>query len=117
MYRFRIFYLLALLFTTLLFVACDKNDDPGNPGELLVFSSLQADKDTIFAGDYTNITAVATGYKIRFKWSKSAGDILGSGAQVVYAASKCQTGRNRITCTVNDGNNRSESKEIFIVVE
>jgi hypothetical protein len=101
----------------LLFSSCNKEDDTGDPSQPLIFSSLIAEKDTIAPGESTEITATATGYSITYKWSATAGDILGSGARVMYAASPCHAGSNRITCTVKDGNNKSAAKEIEIVVE
>ena len=105
--------LIILFFLT----SCEKNNDHGDPSQPLIFSSLNAEKDTILPGETTRIIAVASGYKIVYNWTASAGDILGSGAEVIYAASPCQAGRNKITCTVKDGNEQSETKEIFIVVE
>jgi hypothetical protein len=116
------FYLLSAfaginLILLLFFSSCEKNNDPGDPSQPLIFSSLFAEKDTIIPGETTKIIAVASGYKIVYYWSASAGDILGSGAEVIYAASPCQAGQNMITCTVKDGNEQSETKEIYIVVE
>jgi hypothetical protein len=105
--------LILLLFLS----SCENNNDPGDPSQPLIFSSLDAERDTILPGETTKITAVASGYRITYNWSASAGDILNSGAEVIYAASPCQAGRNSITCTVKDGNEQSETKEIFIVVE
>ena len=110
--------LLGIGLSVLFFIiSCDKEDDPGDPSELLIFSSLVAEKDTIIPGESTGITATASGYKLTFSWSATAGDILGSGAQVIYAASPCHAGRNQITCVVRDGNDKSATKEIDIVVE
>ena len=95
----------------------DEDDDHGDPNQPLVFTSLTAEKTTIAPGESTKITAVATGYRITFFWTKTAGDILGSGSEVVYAVSPCHLGTNKITCTVTDGKNVSLSKEITIVVE
>jgi hypothetical protein len=105
------------LMLLLLLGSCENNNDPGDPSQPLIFSSLNAERDTILPGETTKITAVASGYRITYNWSASAGDILNSGAEVIYAASPCQAGKNRITCTVKDGNEQSETKEIFIVVE
>ncbi len=105
---------LAVLF---LFSSCNEEEDPGDPSQPLIFNSLVAEKDTITPGESTGITATASGYKITFNWSATAGDILGSGAQVIYAASPCQAGKNKITCKVKDGNDNADTKEIFIVVE
>jgi hypothetical protein len=83
----------------------------------VVRKSLTAEKDTIESGQSTKVFAVASGYKLTFYWSATAGDILGSGDEVVYTASPCHAGKNKINCTVRDGNNASRSKEIEIVVK
>lgn len=110
--------LINLMLLLLFLAACSKgeDDDWEDPNQPLVFSSLVAEKDTIESGGSTKITAAATGYKLTYNWAATAGDILSSGSRVVYAASPCQIGKNKITCTVRDGNNASQSKEIFIVV-
>jgi hypothetical protein len=109
------------LILLLLFVltACSKeeNGDIVDPGQSLLFSSLTAEKYTISPGESTKITAIATGYMLEYKWSASAGNILNSGSIVTYAASPCNTGTNKIICTVTDGNNVSQSKEVSIVVK
>ena len=100
-------------------VACDSDngDDTGDPTQPLVYVSLTADKDTIAPGETTKIIAVATGYRLTYTWSKSAGIITGTGSQVSYTVPPCDIGRNRITCKVTDGKNVSESKDIYIVGE
>ena len=110
---------LIVIGLTVLFIfnSCNKELDPGDPSQPLIFSSLTTEKDTITPGESTEITATASGYKLTFNWSATAGDILGSGAQVIYAASPCHAGRNQITCMVQDGNDKSATKEIDIVVE
>jgi hypothetical protein len=102
-----------------LMVSCTKDENGGseNPDQPLFFVSLEAEKDTIESGGSTKISAVASGYKLTFYWSATAGDILGSGSEVIYTASPCHIGKNTITCTVRDGKNVSQSKEIFIVVK
>jgi hypothetical protein len=108
---------IAFLLVSMISCTLDEGDDHGEPNQPLVFTSLTAEKSTIAPGESTKITAVATGYRISYNWTKSAGDILGSGSQVVYAVSPCHLGTNKITCTVTDGKNASQSKEITIVVE
>ena len=109
----------VLILVLSLLVSCskDNNGGSGDPGQPFIFSSLSAEKDTIESGESTKVVATATGYKINYYWSATAGDILGNGYEVVYTASPCQAGKNKITCTVRDGNNASRSKEIFIVVK
>ena len=106
-----------ILLISMISCTIDEGDDHGDPDQPLVFSSLTAERSTLAPGESTKITAVASGYWITYHWTKTAGDILGSGSQVVYAVSPCHLGTNIITCTVTDGNNVSLSKEITIVVE
>jgi hypothetical protein len=112
-------YITTLLLLLPFIVSCSKDNNGGSddPDKPFIFSALIAEKDTIESGESTKITATATGYKINYYWAATAGDILGSGHEVLYTASPCQVGKNKITCTVCDGNNVSESKEIFIVVK
>jgi len=111
--------LIILLLLVFAVASCNKDDNggSGDPDQPFIFSSLSAEIDTIESGQSTKVFAVATGYRLNFYWSASAGDILGSGNEVVYTASPCNAGKNKITCTVHDGNNASRSKEIFIVVK
>ena len=111
--------ILGLLIILFLFASCDKDKNGGteDPDQPLVYYSLTSEKDTITAGETTKVTSEATGYMLTYNWSATAGDILGSGNDILYAASPCHAGRNKITCAVSDGNNASQSKEIFIVVE
>ena len=106
-----------LLIFSLTFCSKEENGNNGDPNQPLVFSSLTAEKNSISSGETTKITAVATGYMIVYKWSATAGDILGSGKSVVYAASPCHSGSNKVTCTVTDGNNVSQSREVLIEVQ
>jgi hypothetical protein len=95
---------------------CDKENDPDNPEEPLVYISLLSEKYNLSAGETTKIKATATGSNLIYYWSASQGDILGSGAEVIYATSICQIGRNQITCKITNGKNQQESKTIEIVV-
>lgn len=108
----------------ILFVICcisceddKKNPSDEDPKQTLNFESLTAEKTTIEPGDQIRITANATGYLLSYQWSATAGDILGSGNEVVYAASPCHVGSNEISCTVKDGNNNSQTKTLIIHVE
>lgn len=109
-------FILLLLFAL---TSCSKedNEDNGDPNQPLVFSSLTAEKSTLSPGETTKITATATGYMIVYTWSASAGDLLGKGNSVIYAASPCHAGTNKITCTVTDGKNGSQSREVSVVVQ
>jgi hypothetical protein len=61
------------------------------------------------------VTAAASGSSLNYFWSATLGDILGSGAEVIYAASPCSAGKNRITCRVESGS-QSETKTVDIIV-
>jgi len=112
---FSIFLLFAFVIIGLW--ACKKdNNNNGNNDIPLVFTSLTAESDTIFSGTSTSITATATGYNLTYSWSATAGNILGSGHEVIYTTPPCVPGINQITCTVKDGNNKTETKNINIVV-
>lgn len=108
---------LVIVFVSLTSCSKDNGDDHEDPNQPLVFTSLSSVRYNIAPGDTTTITAVASGYRITYIWSKSAGDILGTGRKVIYAASPCHIGRNKITCEVKDGHYASQVKEIYIVVE
>jgi hypothetical protein len=106
--------LLVLLSAFLIILhSCNEKDheDYGN----LTFHSLIAEKDTIAPGETVKITASASGNRLEYFWSATLGDILGSGPEVVYAASPCSAGKNRITCRIESGS-RSETKTIDITV-
>jgi hypothetical protein len=111
--------LIVILLLLFAWNACSKDDTGGSddPDQPFIYSSLTAEKDTIESGQSTKVTAVATGYKLNYYWSATAGDILGSGDEVVYTASPCHAGKNKITCTVRDGNNASRTKDVEIVVK
>ncbi len=109
---------LSITMAALVFASCEKeNGNGGDPGQQLIFESLVADRYTLNAGESTRIIATASGYMISYHWSATAGDILGSGAEVIYAPSPCHAGENQITCEVKDGNDKSLTKTINIVVE
>lgn len=112
------FIFISLLITIV--VSCEKDDVPqtGNGDEdiPLIFESLEAESTVIEPGEYTVIHATASGYKLEFFWEATAGDILGSGAKVNYAASPCSAGKNIISCSVKDGYGNEEKKSIEITV-
>ena len=106
------------IFSVLVISGCNKheNDNYDHPDSFLTsFESLKAEKDTIFRGQSTVITANAVGNKISFIWSASEGPILGEGSQVIYVASPCCYGDITITCEAR-ARNESETKSIVITV-
>ncbi len=102
----------------LLLAAC--GEEGGEEGEgqdhPLVFTSLTAEHDSVQLGKTTKISALATGDQLSYLWKASLGDILGSGATVVYTPTPCSLGNVTITCTVKDGHQKEQSKEIPLVV-
>ena len=108
--------LLFIIFFAFIILSCKENDYiPESDSFLSSFESLTTEKDTLFKGQSTTITAIATGYKILFKWYATDGDILGTGNQIIYMASPCCIGNSTITCEAT-ANNRSESKSLIITV-
>lgn len=105
--------LTMVIICTGLLCNCSKTEQEA-PGDL-VFHSLTIEKDTIAPGETTKVKADATGTNLNYYWSASLGDILGSGAEVVYAASPCSAGKNQITCRIENGS-LSETKTVDIVV-
>lgn len=107
-------FTLSLVFLLLSMTACEKK--PHYESELIEFTSLKTDLDTLLVGQTATITAIAEGNNITFSWAASTGDLLGSGDVVYYLAGICSIGSNIITCTAT-GDNRSESKTVTIVVK
>ncbi|MBI3502327.1 MAG: hypothetical protein HY063_11085 [Bacteroidetes bacterium] len=113
--------LLAAAFTMVISCKKKKQEAPTVP---LSYTSLKAQKDTIFVGNSIQITATATGDNITYSWAlttnpqggSSMGDIIGGGATITYGTSPCCSGWNTITCKVSDGAS-SQSKSVTIVVK
>jgi len=97
--------------------SCDKKDDNSdNNTEQLEFIDLSAESDTVFINSSTNVTATATGYDLSYNWASTGGIIYGSGAEVLFGTPNCTPGDKIISCSVKDGNNNSETKQITITV-
>lgn len=112
-----VFKLLVLVLIPIFFFCCDHGIPPnGEEDTPLVFSSMQADRDTIFTGDTTLIRAIASGYKITFHWHVEKGDLLGSGDEVTFLATPCSIGNNIVNCTIRDGNANEITKNVTITV-
>jgi hypothetical protein len=100
----------------LLLTACKKDDDIAKDSDLKSFSGLVADKDTLYVGQTTDIRAIYEGKGVSFKWTSSAGDLLGSGEKVTYVAAICALGKNIITCKATAGTT-SISRSIYVYVQ
>jgi hypothetical protein len=106
--------LIAVVFT----VSCKKEELPElKEKNILSFNSLSVEKAVIGIKEETVITATATGSELKYQWKASAGKIIGSGANVIFAGSHCCMGVNEITCTVTDSNGKSISKSTNIEVK
>lgn len=107
---------LSLLFLSFaLFLQCNDESQVNTPQDL-IFYSLTAEKYTLLPGENTKIKATATGSNLNYFWSATRGDLLGSGAEVIYASSPCHVGNNQVTCKITNGESQTESKTISIVV-
>lgn len=108
---YSIFFLAIFIFTG----SCGKEES--EVPDDLVFNSLVAEKDTIAPGETVKIKASATGSRLEYFWDATPfGDILGSEAEITYAASPCGVGTNKISCRITNGSKQEETKTIDIVV-
>ncbi len=99
------------------FWGCKKDDpEPVKDSELISFTGLTTDNDSLYIGQIANIKAVYEGKGVTFTWDASAGDILGKGDSVQYLASFCTIGQNTITCKAS-AENVSITRSIKIYVE
>ena len=92
-------------------------DSEEEPAEKFVYQSLVSEKDSLFAGEQTKITATVTGGNPDYIWSADAGLLNSTDKpyQVLYSAGECELGIRKITCKVTSGS-QSETKEVYIVV-
>lgn len=110
----RFSFIIFILFSIVTYVSCDKDEDqPADTGAIKIISLTAT--DTILKAwiDTTNITVVATGENLNYKWECNHGTLHGSGPTVQYMAGECCVGLNTITCTVYNDTS-SISKDINI---
>ena len=110
----KLFSCLLIVFSLL--PGCGRENEENEPFQPLVYHSLVAEKITLKAGETTRIKASANGSHLVYTWTATLGDILGSGAEVIYAPSICQIGKNTITCKISNDKNQSETKTVEITV-
>lgn len=96
---------LLVVFHTILsiafFISCNKEEDqPADTGAIKIISLTASDSVLKAWYDTTNVTVVATGDSLRYKWECNHGTLHGSGTTVQYMAGECCVGLNTITCTV-----------------
>lgn len=112
-------FLLTMLAGVLSLYSCKKeNDAPSTPTPLSFDSLVSQDLEISFTfNPSTKITAYAKGDGLTYRWSATAGDILGSGKQVTYTANaNCCGGYQRITCNVKDKYGKWMVKQVNIYV-
>lgn len=109
-------YYLKIIILLLIICACDKTEEEPEFQSDIDFTALHIENDSIYAGEQTKITAVATGTNIEYFWSATKGDILGSGKEVIYASSPCHIGTNTISCTIQNKSKNAETKTVKVVV-
>lgn len=105
----------CILFISLALASCKKENTTVSTE--LKFISLTASEKNIPIGGSTTITAEVEGEGIVYSWSATAGDIIGSGKSVTYAASACCSGSNKITCSVADAASKTAVNLITINVQ
>lgn len=94
----------------------EEEPEPQKNSELISFTRLVTDHDSLYLGQIATIKAEYKGKGITFLWQASAGDILGKGDSVQYLASFCTIGENIITCKAS-AENASITRSIRIYVE
>jgi hypothetical protein len=105
----------------LMSASCKKGNNEPDTAQPTPFSFVSLTADTteiVFSiNPSTKITAVATGDGLKYYWSASAGDILGSGEKVTYTATPgCCGGYNTVTCKVKDKYGNVDAKQVSINV-
>ena len=112
--RFSVIFLTIL--STAFFISCNKEEDqPADTGAIKIISLIATDTVLKAWMDTTDITVVATGDSLAYKWSCNHGTLHGSGTTVQYMAGECCVGLNTITCTVyNDTSSISRDINIRI---
>lgn len=109
--------ILLLVLCAGLLVACKKENNAPPQPQVLAFTSLTSDDlEIIFSiNPSTKIRATATGDGLKYYWSASAGDIIGSGATVTYTTNPaCCGGFQYITCKVKDQYGKIDVKQLRI---
>lgn len=113
-FRFEVVFLIFLAIG--IFASCSKEEDqPTDTGAIKIISLTASDTVLKAWYDTTNVTVVATGNSLRYKWECNHGTLHGSGTTVQYMAGECCVGLNTITCTVyNDTSSISRDINIRI---
>lgn len=98
---------LSLMVTATGLLACDRTRTITGSGDPPNIQSVAAAPNTIFVGESSLITVVASdpaGGELTYEWDAGLGEIIGQGAEVFYTAQWCCVGRNSIIVRViNEG--------------
>lgn len=88
-------------------LSCDRTRTITGSGDPPNIQSVAAAPNTIFVGESSLITVVASdpaGGELTYEWDAGLGEIIGQGAEVFYTAQWCCVGRNSIIVRViNEG--------------
>jgi hypothetical protein len=109
----------AALLAIILLGSCESQEPVPSDPEVFKFDSLVSESQEIYfsINPSTTIKAYASGSDLSYHWSTTAGDIFGSGEEVVYTSNPaCCGGYQTIQCIVKDGNNQYDIKEVEIYV-
>ena len=109
-------FIILTLFSIVLFISCNKEEDqPADTGAIKIVSLTAADTVLKAWIDTTSITVVAKGENLRYEWECNHGTLHGSGTQVRYMAGECCVGLNTVTCRIyNDTSSVSRDINIRI---
>jgi hypothetical protein len=111
-----------ILICLVLILSCEKEngEEPNSPsdGYIKSFISLTTEEDSLVPGESTKITALVDGDGVKYYWTATQGDILGSGKEITYVALACTCGQSVIVCSAKAGSNEiSRSIIIYILDE
>jgi hypothetical protein len=107
-------FILVTLSIIVILSACKKSSESPDQsaGTPLQFTSLVAADTVLKVNDATTITANASGDGLSYKWTKSYGTFIGTGATVQWFV--CHQSTFTITCEVTDQYGHSATKQTSI---
>lgn len=109
--------LLLIVSAIMLSYSCKKKDDSGVQTPFS-YSSLTSSDSIVVVNNALRIVATATGDGLKYSWvstdldGNNYGTIIGSGNDVQWSV--CHESRFKVTCTIVDKYNNSDSKTVYI---
>lgn len=94
-------------------------DDAAGSNRPPVIRSITVTPPAVVIGTWVVVRAEAEDPEndlLRYRWSASAGDIIGEGTEVRYTASYCCVGFNTVRVTVEDGRGGVVTRSVEISV-